>query len=99
LPQLDFAQHGFGRTRQNWGWGTQAEINITRAIRLSVENSFSPERAQSLFGVNAARVSATLPFPRVGDGGHARADDGLSCACAGGDQGQFNRQWTRMDAN
>jgi hypothetical protein len=40
LPQLDFAQHGFGHTRQNWGWGTQAEINNTRAIRLSGENSF-----------------------------------------------------------
>jgi hypothetical protein len=50
LPQLDFGHHGLGRTRQNWGWGTQAEINIIRVIRLSGEDSLSPERAQSLFG-------------------------------------------------
>lgn len=50
LPQLELGQHGLGRTRQNWGWGTQAEINIIRVIRLSGEDSLSPERAQSLFG-------------------------------------------------
>jgi hypothetical protein len=56
LPELDFAQHGFGHTRQNWGWGAQAEINITRAMRLSVKDSLSPKRAQSLSGGNAARA-------------------------------------------
>jgi hypothetical protein len=83
LPQLDFAHHGLGRTRQNWGWGTQAEINIIRGIRLAVKDSLSRERAQSLFGGNAARVFPTcsLRFLRVGDGGHARYADGLSCAC------------------
>jgi hypothetical protein len=56
LPQLDFGHHGLGRTRQNWGWGTQAEINIIRVIRLSGEDSLSPERAQSLFGGKAPGV-------------------------------------------
>jgi len=50
LPQLNFGHYGLGHTRQNWGWGTQAKINIIRFMRLSGKDSPSSERAQSLFG-------------------------------------------------
>ena len=104
LPQLEFGYHGLGRTRQNWGWGTQAEINIIRVIRLSGEDSLSPERAQSLFGGNDARVEPADAFGchelmARSAGARGRDFDALACrrrGHAGGVRGLGWGDWVNI---